>query len=229
VVATGSVFVHLDVRGINHADVTSAAGSSDGQERVLFTLCGIPVVAMNLLIGDGVSGSLGVDIRNLPDGVPASTAKTVSIAGRNVVPIAVTFKTDRATGADGHFDVVVTPAKGSPTTMKIAYKLAVGSIDEVSPNIPMTPRFMQPGDTVTLVGQGGCAGSKVTVGNTDATVDGKPTANGLSATATSVLHLQRTFPCDRPPARGSTPHETDLVRPPDTRGMRLAQRCDRRR
>ncbi|HEY1813887.1 MAG TPA: hypothetical protein VGG74_16160 [Kofleriaceae bacterium] len=180
VVATGSAGTTIEVRGINHLDVTTKGGMADGQDSVLFSPCGIPEAPINLLIGDGVSGSLGVELRDVPDGVTATTAKTVAIGGRKTVLIDVRFKTERASGPDGRFDVVVTPTKGAASTLHVAYKLAPGRIDGVSPNLPATPRFMKAGDTVTLDGQGFCAKSKVTVGNTDAVVDGKASANGLS-------------------------------------------------
>jgi hypothetical protein len=180
VVATGAAGTTIEVRGINHLDVTAKGGTADGQDSVLFSPCGIPDAPMNLLIGDGVSGSLGVELRGVPDGVTATTAKTVAIGGRKTVLIDVRFKTDRASGPDGRFDVVVTPTKGAASTLHVAYKLAPGRIDGVSPNLPATPRFLKAGDTVTLDGQGFCAKSKVTVGNTDAAVDGKASADGLS-------------------------------------------------
>ncbi len=165
-----STSLDLTVKHVYFIDSGNAPESATDPVPLALSPCTRSIVLFNVVFPKGATGAAQIAATSLPPGYKASFSFTTAYApsggaGGNV-PVIMALDGTSAPDIPGSQAVTLTVTRNGIASSRILpISFSPGAITSITPAVGLTPRGLKPGTTMTLHGQGFCAGSKVTFGN----------------------------------------------------------------
>ena len=183
-----SASLDLTVKHVYFIDSGNAPENTTDPVPLALAPCTRLLVLFNVVFPKGATGAAQIAATSLPPGYKASFSFPAAYApsggaGGNV-PIIMVLDGTSAPDVSGSQAVTLTVTRnGIASSRTIPISFSAGAITSITPAVGVTPRGLKPGTTMTLHGQGFCAGSIVTFGNNMATAPITPVgSDGKTAT-----------------------------------------------
>jgi hypothetical protein len=150
------------------------------------------------------TGTVTLGVEGLPTGVSARILPSATIAPGGGFDADATLRLSHAPGAALPRDVVVRASSPGAADRTLALHLAAAArTATLASGLGLTPRHLGPGTTIRIDGNGFCAGTRVQVGNAQASADAVVAPDGHSLTF-GVPRLATTGPVTIVPPAGAT-------------------------
>jgi hypothetical protein len=195
----------LDVRVANPYDLQLADGTSPN---VALPACAPLDVPLRLPRDIGLNDTIHLSVTGLPAGTGADFLRSADVAPGGGLTAERTLRLTRTAGLALPKDITVTAQAPEGTRTLTLHVVGNSGTATVTPGFGLTPRLGLDGTEIDVTGSGFCPGTRVEVGNAEATVDAKVAGNhtGLSF---HIPALATTGPVVIIPTQGDIPYFSD--------------------